>query len=200
VNKPLHLIFIPGLGDQNPSLQRRAVNTWRWWGAEAELLPMHWADKEPWAPKFRRLLKRIDELDRAGKAIALVGASAGATAVINAYAARPDKIVGCVLIAGKVNRPDAIGQRYRDENPAFITSAYDCHQALKTLDAAARRRILSRYALFDETVYRPDSRIPGAHNRTVPTIGHVPTIATQITLGAPSFIHFLKHKQPKTNV
>ncbi|HVW23418.1 MAG TPA: hypothetical protein VHB51_02980 [Candidatus Saccharimonadales bacterium] len=195
--KVLHIIYIPGLGDQGENKgQRWAVAHWLRHGVEAEVFQMHWADSEPWTAKFKRLLDRIDELTEQGKKIALVGASAGAGAVINAYAARQNKIVGCVLIAGKVNRPETIGPNYRKENPAFITSAYDCEKALSTLDAAARQRILSRFALIDETVYKPDSRIPGARNRLSPTISHVGTIAFQLTLGAPSFIRWLKRLQP----
>ncbi|HVX23789.1 MAG TPA: hypothetical protein VG992_00375 [Candidatus Saccharimonadales bacterium] len=195
---PLHLIYIPGLGDQGDIKgQRWAVARWTRHGVEAEVFQMHWADKEPWAAKFKRLLTRIDELHAAGHRVALVGASAGASSVINAFAARQDKIVGCVLIAGKVNRPQAIGPGYRHENPAFVTSAYNCEKALQTLNAAARQRILSRYALVDETVYKPDSRIPGARNRLSPTVTHVGTIAFQITLGAPSFIRWLKSLTPE---
>lgn len=192
VKKPLHIIYIPGLGDGRVGGQLRAVRTWRLWGVEAELVQMNWAGKEAWQPKSERLLGAIDGAFAEGKTVGLVGASAGAAAVINAYAARKDKVVGCVLIAGKVNRPEAIGQRYRRDDPAFVTAAYNCAQALQTLGAQDRQRILSRYALADETVYKPDSRIPGAHNRMVPTIGHVVTIATQLIFGAPSFIRFLK--------
>jgi hypothetical protein len=197
--RALHLIYIPGLGDTGDIKgQRWAVARWSRHDVEAEVFQMHWADKEAWESKFTCLLNRIDELHEQGKAVALAGASAGAGAVINAFAARQDKIVGCVLIAGKVNRPQAIGQRYRNENPSFITSAYDCEKALKTLGANARKRILSRYALIDETVYKPDSCIPGARNRLSPTISHVGTIAFQITLGAPSFIRWLKRLAVKS--
>src|SRR4051794_28655235 len=99
----LHLIFIPGLGDDNVRWQQKAVNTWRLWGVDAEIFQMHWADKVPWESKFERLLKRIDGLAAQNKRVALVGASAGASAVINAFAARKDRLAGCVLIAGKVN-------------------------------------------------------------------------------------------------
>jgi len=198
MTKPLHLIYITGLGDQNPNGQRRAVANWKRWGVEAELFQVYWSKGE-WAPKLQALLARIDTLTKEGKDVGLVGASAGASAAINAYAARKDKIVGCVLIAGKVNRPQTVGQHYRKENPAFVTSIYDCEKALKTLDALYRQRILSRYALIDETVYKLDSRIQGAHNRLVPTVGHVPTIALQITLGVPSFVRFLKKQQKAYN-
>jgi len=161
---------------------------------EPELFQMNWGDKEPWTPKFQRLLARIDELVKEGKPVGLVGASAGASAVINTYAARKDHLVGIVCISGKINRPQVIANRYVKNNPAFVTSAYDCEQALKTLDPADRRRILSRYAVFDGIVPHVDSRILGARNRLSPTLGHSPTIATQIVFGAPGFLRFLKQQ------
>ncbi|HWB39494.1 MAG TPA: hypothetical protein VG604_04650 [Candidatus Saccharimonadales bacterium] len=195
MTKTIHLIYIPGLGDDDPKGQRWAVAHWQKYGVEAELFQMNWADKTTWQTKFSRLLKRIDELDKQGKDIALVGASAGAGAAINAYAARKDKVVGCVLIAGKVMRPEAIGQGYRSKNPSFVESAYAVPTSLAKLAASDRQRILSRYALADETVYKPDSRVPGARNKMVFSIGHAITIGSQIIFGARSFIRFLKKLQ-----
>ena len=194
MDKPLHLIYIPGLGDGRVGGQRKAVSTWQWWGVEAELLQMNWGNKEAWPAKFERLLARIDALDAEGKAVALVGASAGASAAINAFAARKDAVVGVVLIAGKVNRPEAIGAGYRKRDPAFVTSAYGCEKALQTLNNDDRGRILSRYAILDGVVSKADSMIPGAHNQIVPLVSHVLTIAVQITLGAPSCVGFLKRQ------
>jgi hypothetical protein len=156
---------------------------------------MRWADKEPWEPKFNRLLNRIDALVTDGKVVGLIGASAGASAVINAYAARKDSVLGCGLIAAKVNRPDFIGKHIQRENPAFVESVKACQVALKSLSSADRRRILNRYALADETVYKPDSRIPGADNHILPSIGHALTIASQITLGIRGFIKFFRRLQ-----
>jgi dienelactone hydrolase len=194
----LHVIYIPGLGDKKVTGQQRAVRLWRLWGVEPELFQVNWGDKKPWQPKFERLLARIDELSKQGKPVGLVGVSAGASAVINAYAARKSQLLGVVCIAGKINRPEAIDGRYALNNISFVTSAHECEQALKTLKAADRRHILSRFAPFDERVTRADSRVPGARNRLSPTVGHVPTIAAQIILGAPSFLHFLK-RQAQSN-
>lgn len=155
---------------------------------------MSWSDKEPWQPKFNRLLARIDSLKASGHKVGLVGASAGGSAVINAFAARKDAVVGVVCIAGKINYPETIGQNYRRENPAFATSAEQCKISMISLDQVDRKLIMSRYAAFDETVRRRDSYIKGAHNRTVLMVGHVLTIATQILFAAPSFIHFLKRQ------
>lgn len=192
MNRPLYLLYIPGLGDSKVTWQRRVVGTWRLWGVKSELVQMNWADGKPWQPKFDRLLRRIDSYHSQGYRVALVGASAGAAAVINAYAARRDKIQGCVIISGKVNFPDRIGERVRAENPAFITAAYDCQSALASLTANDRQRILSIYAVADELVHKSDSLIPGANNRRVVTIGHGFTIAFQIVFGAGCFIGFIK--------
>lgn len=190
----LHVLYITGLGDHNVTTQQRVIQSWRWWGVEPELFQVNWASKEPWATKLKRLLARIDDLRSQNKPVALVGISAGAAAVINAYAARKDQLAGVVCIAGKINRPHIIGKRYRRENPAFITSANDCEQALATIEPIYRSRIMSRFAIFDPIVSKKDSRVPGVQNRVVPSIGHVPTIATQITLAAPIFLRFLKHQ------
>lgn len=191
-NRKLHLIYVPGLGDSRIAGQQKAVATWGLWGVTSELCQMNWADNEPWQLKLERLLARIDAAVAHDRPVALVGVSAGASAVINAYALRQDVIVGCVLIAGKANRPEAVGARYRKSDPAFVTSIYDAQASLERLNAAHRRRILSLYALLDEIVPKVDSQITGAVNRRVPTIGHFFTIASQLTLGAPYFIHHVK--------
>jgi hypothetical protein len=188
----LHLIYVPGLGDTRIAGQRFAVWMWRLWGVHAEVCQMHWMDKGPWQPKLDRLLQRIDELTAAGETVGLVGTSAGVSAVLHAFALRKSQIVGCVLIAGKVQHPEHIRERYRRENPAFVTAVEGCQQVLGQLEAADRKRILNRYAWSDHIVPAQDSYIDGVHNRRVPTIGHVFTIATQVTVGAPGFIRFLR--------
>jgi dienelactone hydrolase len=183
------------LGDTKVTNQRLAVRTWNWWGVKAELFHVKWADGEAWEVKFNRLLSRIDAIVAEGHQIALVGASAGAGAVIDAYAARKEVVCGVVCIAGKVNNPHTIGGSYRRKSPAFMTAANGTSAAIDQLSSAQRARILSRYAPLDEVVPKRDSQIEGAKNRLSPTVGHFLTIALQITFGAPSFIHFLKRQQ-----
>jgi hypothetical protein len=186
----LHVIYIPGLGDIKPDNQRKIVGFWRHYGVEPELFHMNWGDKEPWEPKFNKLLARIDKLSKDGK-VALVGASAGASAVINAYAARQDKIVGAVCISGKIHHPENIGDKYHKNNPSFITSAFEAPKSLEKIGLDNRKHILCRYALFDQVVTDRDSRVAGARNRRSPTVGHVVTIGFQLIFGAPSFLRFL---------
>ena len=195
MSKPLHLIYVPGVADDTTfEPQRRLVRTWRWWGVKAEIFPINWCDDEPWPLKLERLLLRIDTVRANGVKVGLVGASAGALPIICAYAARPRDVVGLVIIAGKINRPEAIGQRYRQKNPSLLPAAEACQLALQKLTPKQREHILSRRAIFDEVVKKPDSYLPGAKNRIVLTAGHAFTILSQLLFGSRSFIKFLKHQ------
>jgi pimeloyl-ACP methyl ester carboxylesterase len=187
----LHIIYIPGIGDSNIG-QRLAVASWRLYGVRSEVTEMGWGDSEAWEKKFTRLLSRIDAAREEGYEVALAGASAGATAALNAYAARPQVVRGVVTIAGKINHPESIGKRYRKRNPAFIVSANDVPASVASLGKTHRNRILCLYALYDGIIPKQDSQLPDAHNLPSPSIGHALTIGLQITLGAGYFIHFLK--------
>lgn len=195
MTKPmLAIVYIPGLGDSRIKGQQWAVGFWRMWGIEPHIFPMHWQNNESWEVKQARLLTYIDGLLHEGKLVGLVGASAGAAAVINAYSVRKDKLIGCVIIAGKVNRPEVIGHHYLSQNPAFGDCVYTCQKMLAALTLKDRGRIQSRYAFFDGVVSKKDSIIPGAHNRKLLSIGHVITIALQITIASPLWLHFLKQR------
>jgi hypothetical protein len=157
---------------------------------------MQWGNGESFHTKLERLLKLIDDEVSKGQQVSLVGASAGAGAVIHAFAHRKETIHGVICIAGKVNNPDTIGPRYSRGNSAFVESARNVQFSLDKLDFdIERKRIESRYAIYDPVVPREDSEIAGAHNHAVPTVGHSITIATQLLFGAPSFIRFLKRIQ-----
>ncbi len=190
--KKLHIIYIPGLGDENIGSQRLVLSMWRFLNVDVEIMQMHWSGTMQWDEQLHRLLKRIDELKAQGIPVGLVGVSAGAVAVIQAYALRTDSLVGCVLIAGKVNRPEAIGEQYRRTSPMFVTAAEQSPTALALVKRSARMRILSRYALIDGVVSKADSFVEGAQNQVLFSFGHAYTIATQIIFGAPSIVHFLK--------
>jgi hypothetical protein len=188
------VIYIPGLGDSRVAGQQLAVRTWRLWGVNPELFQMNWADGEAFAPKFDRLLKQIDAASKRGS-VSIVCASAGATAAMNAFAARKMVIVGVVCIAGKINNPHAIGDYYRRTNPAFPESAHAAQEALNELTAHDRSKILSIRGMVDPWVPARDSILEGAKNRMTWTSGHALTIGWQLVIGAPFWMRFLKQQQ-----
>ena len=189
------IIYVPGLGDAQTRGQELAISTWKLWGVQPNIVPMRWGDGRPFAQKLQKLLDTIDDLHAKGHKVSLVGASAGAGAVLNAFAARKTTVSGVVLIAGWVNFPENIGPGYRKHNLAFVESAYMVQSSLDQLDFTTdRTRIQSRFAIFDPIVPRKYSEATGGKEVIVPSFGHSITIATQLIFGAPFFIRFLKHQ------
>jgi pimeloyl-ACP methyl ester carboxylesterase len=187
------VIYIPGIGDDIKKLQSTLIKKWRLYGVQPLVHEMPWMDQEPFASKLERLVALIKELHGQDRIVSLVGASAGAGAAINAFAQRSGKVNGIVCIAGKVNNPDTIGEGYRRRSPSFIESAQQVQFSLDALDEGNyRKRIMSRYALFDPIIPRQDSIVLGGVNITVPTFGHSVTIAEQLLLGAPNYLRWLK--------
>lgn len=191
------IIYVPGLGDSRIAGQQRAVRTWTLYDVKPELFQMNWADGELFQPKLQRLLDTIDSLAENGYDVSLVGVSAGASAVLNAYAARKSKVHGVVIICGKVNHPEAVSPALYAKNPAFKESMDRLPDSLDVLGEQYRKRILSIRPIADYTVPVRDTRIKGVKQGLIPTIGHVPSIAYGISLGAYKAIRFLK-KLPNT--
>ncbi len=187
------VIYVPGIGDDPRGLQEKLIQTWKIFGARPHRFELPWDGQQSFDSKLAHLLSYIDGLTQQGHRVSLVGASAGAGAVINAFAARPDTVSGVICIAGKVNHPQTIGSAYRKRSAAFHESAVLVKGSLAQLDELKKlAAIQSRYALLDPIVLRRDSIVKGATNVTVPTIGHATTIATQLVFGAPFYLKFLK--------
>jgi pimeloyl-ACP methyl ester carboxylesterase len=192
-----HIIYVPGLGDHRTWAQRLAPKYWEVFGITGHVFVMNWRDKEAFAPKLERLLRMIDELSTNGDKVSLVGTSAGASAVLNAYTARLDKVAGVVCICGKINNPSVHSPRYI-ENPAFKESLMELQRILPKLGPKARARIMSIRPLVDESVPPADTIIPGARALVIPTIGHAFSIATALIFAAYTMVKFLK-KQATSN-
>ena len=183
-----HVIYVPGVGDSNVRWQQRAISTWKVWGVQPHMVPMVWAHDEPPQQKIDRLLSQIDDCATTGS-VSLVGASAGAAAVLVAFAQRPAVVRSVVCIAGKINHAQTIGEAYRLRNPALLPIAAMVPSALQQL-ADRHDDILSIRALYDPIVPAKDSIVAGARNRAALSVGHAVTIAMQLLFGAPRFVRF----------
>lgn len=191
-----HAIYIPGLGDSRSYSQDNAIKKWAKRGVVGHYFPVGWADKEDWAPKLARLLTKIDKLSAHGHIVSLVGASAGASAVLNAYAHRP-AVNAVVCIAGKINNPQSISKRIYQINPAFKQSVYGVFGSLSGLNNTQKTKIMSIHPLFDGTVPVKDTLIDGAVEKSIPVIGHRLGIFYTITLGSSTITNFIKSQSVK---
>lgn len=153
---------------------------------------MRWSSPESWEQKRTRLLALVDDQIATYGMVSIVAASAGSAAALWVFGQRKQHIAGCVVIAGKIVRANTIGPDYSDKNAALIDAVKDSERAVATLPAPDLLRVQSRYALFDGVVARADSKVPGMQNHVVFSFGHVVTIASQLLLGAPFFLRFLR--------
>lgn len=189
------VIYVPGLGDSRSYGQDQAIAGWRKFGLQAHYFPLGWADKAPFEPKLRRLLGKIDELSEKGP-VSLVGVSAGASAVLNAYAQRQN-LNAVVCIGGKINNPQTIGSYTYRVNPAFKQSVYGVADSLKRLSKEEIGRILSIHPLYDGTVPIADTLISGGVEKTVPVIGHRLGIFYTVVFRGQLIANFIKTPRSK---
>jgi len=179
------ILYIPGLGDHNLRGQRLVLAAWRRRGLRVEICQMNWNDKQPFEPKLRKIIDRIDALVAQGHIVSLVGVSAGASAAVHAFARRSDKLAKLVLICGAIQHPEEVGEDTKRENPAFWESMLALHDGvLDKLTDIERRKIVSFVPKSDDVVNPKNMRIDGIGYESLPTHGHVQSIAYAITVGA----------------
>lgn len=188
-----NVIYVPGLGDPRYPQQGWALKAWdHLYGIRTHYLPLIWGDGEVFQPKFQRLLADIDELATSTSQLSLIGVSAGASAVLNAFAERPDAIDKVVCICGKINNPQTISRATLEHNPVFGESITLLQANLPRLDSVQRARIMSIHPLRDGVVPPKDTIIDGAHEKVIPSIGHVASIGYCLTAGSYDIVKFLK--------
>lgn len=190
--KQHHVIYVPGILDDIYKIQSLAVKTWRLYGVHGHCHPIPWAGEEAWEPKFKRLLAEIDRYKAAGHEVSLVGASAGASAVLNAYAERPASIKSLIYICAKINAPETVSKKTYAKNPAFKTSLELLQKNLKKLKAEDKSRMLSLYSPADNTVPYLATVIEGVEERKLPALRHGRAIIFALTFGAKEMTGFLK--------
>jgi pimeloyl-ACP methyl ester carboxylesterase len=175
------MLYIPGLGDQYDTYRKRALGLWRFFGVEARLLPMNWYDGASYADKYGEASRAISSLLEAGMKVSLVGESAGGSMAINLFARHPE-VTSLITIAG-VNTPTTpVAARTLRRGPAFAISRQHIGESLASLSIQRRRSIYTVSGLRDDVVRRRDSRITGAHNHHIWTIGHLLTITACLTV------------------
>lgn len=177
-----HIIYIPGLGDTKIRGQQLAVRLWRTYGVYGHCHPVIWSDDESFDNKLAGVLREIDELNGQGHIVSLMGASAGASMALHAYAARKETVSGVVLVCGELADATTINPDYFEKNPAFQDSMERLPKTLQQLTPDDRLRIMSLHPIYDETVPIKDTYLDGARMYTSISFGHAVTIGFTLTL------------------
>jgi pimeloyl-ACP methyl ester carboxylesterase len=187
-----HIIYIPGIGDHHSYGQDIAIQLWRLFGLTPHYLPLGWNKPEGFDVKQRRILELVDRLQSKNNSVSLVGVSAGASAVLNAFA-HSNKITKVICISGKINNPQTIGEKVFVVNPDFGQSMSNLSKSLAGL-GAKKSKILSIHPWRDQTVPIADTRIQGTKELTLPGRNHATGIFIGVILGSYSIAKFVRSK------
>ena len=160
------------------------MQTWPLYGVRGHTHEMPWAGPEPYEPKLEKLIAKIDELAEQNKEICLMGASAGASAVLNAYIQRKDKVKKIALVCPKINGPETVGDKTYNKNPAFKTSMYELQETLKELTAEDKRKIRIYYSEGDGAIPYEGVTIPGVTEVKLAPLKHGFAIIYSLSIGA----------------
>ena len=187
------VVYIPGLNDNKfGDAQMKMLSLWKIYNIETLYVPMNWSDKRPFSEKLENILKAIDGLVGSGFSVSLFGTSAGASAALNAYSLRHDKISKVICVCGKINHPETILDATYQVNPAFKESMAALPKSLSSLSGDSISRILSLRPLADNLVPPKDTIVAGAQNGIMPTVGHGLSISYSLTLGSTRLARFVR--------
>jgi hypothetical protein len=192
------VIIVPGLGDRVTTTSW-ATKRWNDYGLEPIVHPVFWRNGEAFQIKLERFLRIVDEQVMNGGKVSLIGCSAGASAVLNAFYERKNQINKVISICGRLKAGNQKGCRSlrtrAKSSPAFEQSVklFESRQGL--LSEQDRKRIMTVRARFgDELVPADTSTLEGAYNLTIPTIEHTVSIYGSLTLFSSRLVTFLLKK------
>lgn len=191
------VIYITGLGDNNPKNQIFLVNLWKIHRVKPVFFRVGWEDDEAFSTKLNRLSDLVDKLYTSYGKVGLFATSAGVSMAFHGYASRPDKILGVVSICGKIGRPEYVLDRVKQKNPSFAESMSRLPETLSVLTPKIRKSIICVVPLADKIVDTQDQSLAHAQLRRAFSFGHVSTIALQISLFSGKNLRFLKKLQQK---
>lgn len=190
--KQHHVIYLPGLGDQRTWGQSVIVKCWQIFGITTHYQKIGWANNGPFELKLKAVVDKIDFLSSQGFLVSLVGVSAGASAALNAYAARKGKISSVVFISGKILDPKGVNPRYFKLNPAFKESLYLSDTNTGKLSNEDKQKMLYIHALSDSTVPPYSNKPDGVRSKTVAVFGHILGIFVALTFYSRVITDFIK--------
>jgi hypothetical protein len=179
-NNTVHILYVSGFGSRYDATRRFLLRFWRIYGISTELVAMRWDDGVDYDTKLRLLHQAINK--NKDKNIVLIGESAGASIVINAYANRSKDIYRAMSLCGKNQGAKTVAGRFYSKNPAFEKSIRMADDNIQSLDMHQKEKFTSIYALYDPVIPAHESIVPGSRQVKLWTFGHLVSILLSLSL------------------
>jgi pimeloyl-ACP methyl ester carboxylesterase len=187
-----HVIYVPGIGDDIFLVQSTIIKFWRLFGVYGHCHPMPWAGSGEYAAKAEALAAYIDKYKAAGHRVSLVGASAGASAVLNAYANRRNEVSKVIYVCAKINRPDTVSAVTIGNNPAFKEALAVLQTNVSGFTDADKSHFHSFYSEKDGLAPYEATHIRGVKETKLPPLRHGLAIIYSLSIGFPKLLRVLK--------
>ncbi len=196
-----YVIIVNGLGGETTPL-RWATASWKQYGLTPIVFHIDWKEKNTnLENKLNSFLEKIDSLISSENKVSLIGCSAGAGFVLNAFLERRNAIDHVINICGPVrmDRPQTIKLRsiswWKNVSPLLIQSLTRLEDNFHKLRDSDIEKIMTIRAAFgDELVPSETIMVKGAYNITIPTIEHTLSIYLALTIFKKRLIKFLYTK------
>lgn len=180
MNRRLHIIYLPGFGDNYDTGRRLLLRCWRIFGITTEFVPMRWNSNESYKEKLARGNAAIDRAKK--KRVVVIGESAGGSMAVSLYAQRYNDLFKVMTISGKNSNPASVAPRLYLKHPAFRESMSAAESALKKISSDTRRRFVSFYPLYDGVIPYNEAVIPEGKVVRLFSSGHFFTIFLALTI------------------
>ncbi len=190
----LYVIYVPGIKDDLLCVQSALIQLWRLQGVRPVMFVMPWSGPEAFAGKLARLVSKIDKYSQQGHSVCLVGASAGASAVLQAYSLRKAAVQSVAYICGKINHPESVSDRTYAQNPAFKVSLLQLQDLLEQFHSDDVRKFYSFYSPTDTTVPYVDTVLKGVTEQKLPAVGHMWAVLYALSFGSRKLLQALRSK------
>jgi predicted peptidase len=188
------IIYVPGLGVQNDTIRRVALQLWSLIGrVDVIFVPMKWRDpNEQYENKRDRIIQAIQQV-ASQHSVVLVGESAGGAMTMALLRSFPHKIHTVVTLCGKNQHASRVSSAIYRQNPAFHDAMTAADNAVTHFSHEERTRIITFYSPYDTVVPPKDSLIDGATHKAILFPGHIPTVVYLLFLRFPLIIASIKH-------
>lgn len=199
MNKEHHLIYIPGLHDQHPFnkfFTDLFPHIWTAKGFPTEKFEPHWEEGTSLDPKLNKLLAMIDQITQDGHNVSLIGQSAGGSLALNAFTQRKKTVLGAINLCGRLREGSHVKptMSYASRHSVAFRQSVRLFEQVNEpkLTIPDRKRIMTIKAWIDKTVPSTTTPLEGAHNLTIPFVGHNLTGGLMCSFRANTMLNFLK--------
>jgi pimeloyl-ACP methyl ester carboxylesterase len=139
-----------------------------------------WISREPYGPKYQRLLGAIRKERQKGREVVIVGISAGAALGLLAFAEGDGDVCSFVSVCGFTQlKPTDVANKELMKL-SWFRAANAAELAARALAPSQRKRILSLIARSDRVIDIRQEYIGGATNVRMYSRGHLMSIAVAL--------------------